>query len=135
MSPAQASHRFLDRLGAAGSLLCAIHCAALPLAIAALPALGLASAKYDGFEQAFIAFATFVGCFSVFWGYRRHGAVRALGLLIPGLAALWSGILLPQVHHNLVLHALVMTTGGTLVGLAHLANLRLVHIHNASCVH
>ncbi len=135
MSPAQRSHRLLDRLGAAGSLVCAVHCALLPIAIAALPALGLASARYEGFEQAFVAFATLVGCFSVFWGYRRHGAVRALGLLIPGLVALWSGILFPPLHHNLVLHALVMTAGGTLVGLAHLANLRLVHVHNASCAH
>ena len=135
MSPAQRSHHLLDRLGAAGSLLCAVHCALLPLAIALLPALGLASARYDGFELGFVAFATLVGCFSVVWGYRRHGAVRALGLLIPGLVALWSGIGFPPLHHNLVLHALVMTTGGTLVGLAHMANLRLVHVHNASCAH
>jgi hypothetical protein len=30
-----------------------------------------------------------------------------------------------------------MTLGGTLVGLAHMANLRLnhMHVHDASCVH
>ncbi|KGQ19576.1 putative membrane protein [Lysobacter dokdonensis DS-58] len=125
----------LDRLGAAGSLVCAVHCALLPLAIVALPALGLASARYEGFERAFVAFASLVGCFSVFWGYRRHGYVRALGLLIPGLGALWAGIAFPPLHHNLVAHAIVMTLGGSLVGMAHLANLRLVHVHDASCAH
>ena len=135
MSPAQRSHRLLDRLGATGSLLCAIHCALLPLVIAALPALGIAGWGSDGFEEAFVAFATALGLFSVVWGYRRHGAVRALGLLVPGLAALWIGILYPPLHHSLALHALTMTLGGTLVGLAHMANLRLVHVHNASCAH
>ena len=84
MSPAQRSHRLLDRLAAAGSLLCAIHCALLPLVIAMLPALGIAAWLGDGFEQGFVVFATLVGVFSIAWGYRRHGAVRALGLLLPG---------------------------------------------------
>ena len=135
MSPAQRTHHLLDRFGAAGSLLCAIHCALLPLAIALLPALGLGIFQSDAFEAAFIAFATCVGLFSVVWGYRRHGAVRALGLLIPGLAALWIGILYAPLHHSILPHALVMTFGGTMVGLAHIANLRLVHVHNASCAH
>jgi hypothetical protein len=135
MSPAQHSHRLMDRLGAAGSLLCAIHCALLPLAIAMLPALGIAKWLGDGFEQGFVLFATLLGLFSVVWGYRRHGAVRALGLLIPGLSILWLAIFYAPLHHALVPHALAMTCGGTLVGLAHLANLRLVHIHDASCAH
>ena len=135
MSPVQRSHRLLDRLGAAGSLVCAVHCALLPIAIAALPALGIASWLNEGFEQGFVVFATLLGIFSVLWGYRRHGAVRALGLLLPGLAALWLGVLYAPLHHALVPHALAMTLGGTLVGFAHMANLRLVHVHNASCAH
>lgn len=135
MSPAQRSHRLLDRLGAAGSLLCALHCALLPLAIAMLPALGIATWLGDGFEMGFVVFASCVGVFSLAWGYRRHGAVRALGLLLTGLAVLWFGVLYAPLHHALIPHALTMTLGGTLVGLAHLANLRLVHVHNASCAH
>ena len=135
MSPAHRSHRLLDRLGAAGSLLCAIHCALLPLAIAMLPALGIAKWLGDGFEFGFVVFASCVGVFSMVWGYRRHGAVRALGLVLTGLAVLWLGILYAPLHHALIPHALTMTLGGTLVGLAHLANLRLVHVHNASCAH
>jgi hypothetical protein len=135
MSPAQQSHRLMDRLGAAGSLLCAIHCALLPLAIAMLPALGIATWLGEGFEQYFVLFATLLGLFSVVWGYRRHGAVRALGLLIPGLSILWVAVFYAPLHHALIPHALAMTCGGTLVGLAHLANLRLVHVHDASCAH
>lgn len=136
MSPT-ATRRLLDRIGATGSIVCALHCALLPLAIAVLPSLGIAAWLGDGFEQAFVLFATLLGLFSVVWGYRRHGAVRALGLLLPGLAVLWLGILYAPLHHALVPHAVAMTLGGTLVGLAHVANLRLNHghVHDATCAH
>ncbi|KRA21278.1 MULTISPECIES: MerC domain-containing protein [unclassified Lysobacter] len=128
---------FLDRLGAFGSLLCAVHCALLPLLIAVLPTLGVAGWFDDSFELAFVVFATLLGLFSVVWGYRRHHAVRALSLLAPGLLVLWLGVLYAPLHHSVVPHAIVMTLGGTLVGLAHLANLRLNHghVHDASCAH
>ena len=135
--PPGATRSLLDRLGATGSLVCAIHCALLPLLISALPSLGVAAWLGDDFERGFVLFATLLGLFSVVWGYRRHGAVRALSLLLPGLAALWTGVLYAPLHHALVPHAIAMTLGGTLVGLAHVANLRLNHghVHDASCAH
>jgi hypothetical protein len=129
--------RLLDRFGATGSLICAVHCALTPLLLAAIPSLGLSAWLGDGFERAFVVFVSALGLFSLLWGYRRHRAFRALGLLLLGLATLWAGILYPPLHHPVVLHAIVMTLGGTLVGLAHVLNLRLNHwhIHDASCAH
>lgn len=136
MSP-QKRHRLIDRFGATGSLVCALHCALLPLVIAALPSLGLAVWLSDGFERGFVLFASLLGVFSLVWGWRRHRAIRALGLLLPGLAVLWAGVLYAPLHHAVVPHAVAMTLGGTLVGLAHLMNLRLNHghVHDATCVH
>lgn len=130
-------HRLLDRLGATGSLLCAVHCALLPLVIALLPSLGLAAWLGEGFERGFVLFATLLGLFTLVQGYRRHHAVRALWLLVPGLLVLWTGVLYAPLHQSLVPHAVAMTFGGTLVGLAHLANLRLNHghVHDATCAH
>ncbi|MBU8975266.1 MULTISPECIES: MerC domain-containing protein [unclassified Lysobacter] len=127
----------LDRIGAFGSLLCAIHCALLPLVIAVLPSLGVAAWLGTGFEEAFVLFATGLGLFSMFWGYRRHRAVQALSLMVPGLAILWFGVLYQPLHQSVIPHAIAMTFGGTLVGLAHLANLRLNHghVHDATCAH
>jgi hypothetical protein len=141
--PGQASPpRLLDRLGATGSLVCAIHCALLPLLIALLPSLGIAAWLGDDFERGFVLFATLLGSFTLVWGYRRHRVVRALGLLVPGLAALWIAVSYAPLHHALIPHAAAMTFGGTLVGLAHLANLRLNHasalrghVHSATCGH
>jgi hypothetical protein len=127
----------LDRIGATGSLVCAVHCALLPLLIALLPSLGIATWLGDDFERGFVIFATLFGLAILAWSYRRHRTLRALALLLPGLAALWAAISFPPLHHALVPHAVVMTFGGTLVGLAHLANLRLNHghVHDASCAH
>jgi hypothetical protein len=133
----QPSSALLDRIGATGSLLCAIHCALLPLLIALLPSLGIAGWLGDGFELGFVLFASLFGLAVLAWSYRRHRTLRALALLVPGLVALWTAVLFPPLHHSLVPHAVAMTFGGTLVGLAHLANLRLNHghVHDASCVH
>ncbi|MEJ1096745.1 MULTISPECIES: MerC domain-containing protein [unclassified Pseudoxanthomonas] len=127
----------LDRFGATGSIVCALHCALTPLLLAAIPSLGLSVWLGDSFERGFVTFVTVLGLFSMIWGYRRHRVFRALGMLLFGLAALWAGVLYAPLHQALVPHAIVMTIGGTLVGLAHLVNLRLNHwhIHDASCAH
>ncbi len=136
MSPQQ-RHRLLDRLGATGSLLCAVHCALLPVLIAVLPSLGLDAVLGERFEEAFVLFATLLGGYSVLAGYRRHRLSQALALMLPGLLILWLGVLYAPLHQSQWPHALVMTLGGTLVGLAHLANLRLNagHVHGPSCAH
>ncbi len=136
MSPVH-RHRLIDRLGAYGSILCAIHCAMLPLVVALLPSLGLATLGSDEFERAFVVFASLFGLGSLLWGYYRHRVVRALWLLVPGLLVLWTAILYPPLHHALVPHAVAMTLGGTLVGMGHVANLWLNHghVHDASCAH
>ena len=130
-------HQLLDRFGATGSLICAVHCALTPVLLAAIPSLGLSIWLGDGFERGFVVFVTVVGLFSLLWGYRRHRAFRALTLLLLGLATLWAGLLYPPFHEPVVPHAIVMTLGGTLVGLAHIVNLRLNHwhVHDASCAH
>ena len=135
--PLKSSRQFLDRFGAAGSLLCAVHCAALPALLALAPSLGLSFWLSDGVERAVVVFVTFLGLFSLLWGYRSHRALRALALLLPGLLLLWAGLLYGPLHHSVLPHALVMTLGGVLVGLAHVVNLRLNHrhVHDASCAH
>jgi len=57
--------------------------------------------------------------------------------VLKGVGMATIGATLPPLHHALVPHAITMTLGGTLVGLAHLANLRLNHghVHDATCTH
>ena len=127
----------IDRVGAAGSFLCALHCALLPVLIALAPGLGFGLFGSAGFETGFIAFATALAIFSLVQGYRRHRAYRALMFLVPGLLALWSTQIFSLFAHEAMLHAVAMTMGGTLIGVAHLLNLRLSHghVHDACCGH
>ena len=83
MSPRH--HALLDRLGATGSLLCALHCALLPVVIALLPSIGLAGFLGERIEVAFVLFASAVGLYSLVSGYRRHRLWQALALMLPGL--------------------------------------------------
>ena len=111
-----------------------MHCALLPIALAALPTLGvglLASAEVEFF---YVAFATALALTSLLQGYRRHRVHRALALAVPGLLAVWTGIMVPAIHEHAVAHAVVMTFGGSLIAVAHLINLKLTHRHaSESC--
>ena len=129
--------RWVDKLGSVGAALCAVHCALLPFALALLPVLGLGILASPAFEIGFVGFATFLASASLWHGYRHHRAYHAFLLLVPGLVALWAGILVPVLHHERVLHAIAMSIGGALVALAHLANMRLSagHVHENGHVH
>ena len=129
--------RWVDQLGSVGALLCAVHCALLPFALVLLPMVGFGILASPAFERGFVLFATALAVASLWNGHRRHRRYRAMAILVPGLLALWAGILVPVIHHSPFVHALAMSIGGTLVAVAHLVNLRLtdLHVHHAGCDH
>ena len=108
----------------AGSLVCAVHCALLPILVVVLPSVGLSLLLSDRVEQVFVAFASLVGSYALARGFLAHRVVLALALLVPGLVLLWAGILWPPLHHAAVPHAVAMACGGGLVAIAHYLNLR-----------
>lgn len=128
--------RLADRFGATASFLCAVHCALLPLVIAALPALGLGFLADHAYERAFIAFASLLALTTLVVGFRRHQRFAAFWFLAPGICLLITGIVI-DFDHASILHAALVALGGTLVTCAHLTNLRLAHghVHNAACSH
>ena len=136
VKPRTLSH-WVDSLGSVGATLCAVHCALLPFALALLPVVGMGILASSGFEFGFVIFATALAVASLWHGYRRHRAYHAMVFLAPGLALLWTGLLIPAVHESNIAHAVAMSIGGTLVAVAHLVNLRLSqgHVHGAECSH
>ncbi|MDR1075711.1 MAG: MerC domain-containing protein [Xanthomonadaceae bacterium] len=133
------SRHLLDRFGATGSLLCAVHCALTPLLLAAIPSLGLSLWTHHGLELGLVVFVTCLGLFSLMWGYRRHRMFHPLLILVLGLATLWAGITVHALHASTIPHAITMTIGGVLVAAAHMINLRLNHaharVHDERCAH
>lgn len=121
-----------DRLGFATSMLCAIHCAALPVLMALLPTLGLGSQGWVDIDQGIVVFATLLAITTLSIGWRRHRTYHALGLLLPALLLLWFGAFGPFHAHGdeqqyAWLHLGPMVLGGVLLALAHLTNMRLSH--------
>lgn len=122
---------WIDRIGATGSFLCAIHCLAAPLVLALIPTLGAAAWFGDRVEIGFVLFVSVVGLLSTVSAWRRHRQHHIPATMALGIAVLWAGILVPRLHHQLTWHVLAMGTGGLLVASAHLANLRASRRHDA----
>ncbi|MDO4709582.1 MAG: MerC domain-containing protein [Pseudomonadota bacterium] len=121
-----------DRIGFAASMLCAVHCAALPVLLALLPTLGLGSQGWVDIDQGVVVFATVLAATTLTIGWRRHRAYHAWGLLLPALLLLWFGAFGPFHAHGHAqpyawLHWGLMVPGGVLLALAHLTNMRLTH--------
>src|SRR5579862_6147998 len=62
----------VDAIGISASLLCAIHCAVLPLFFTSLPFFGLEILHNKLFEYGMIAFAGIISSYALFHGWKKH---------------------------------------------------------------
>jgi len=133
--------RVADRIGAAASFLCAIHCALLPFVLTLLPFIGLEFLADHRFERGFVLFACVLALFALVRGFRRHQSSLPLLLAAPGLALLLLGVTFAETH-SIILHSVMVTCGGLLLAAAHFLNLRHDrhdddddHVHGPQCAH
>ena len=111
----------LDAVGIGASLLCAIHCALLPLLITALPLLGLEMLENEKLEYGLLSFSFFVGCTALFRGYRRHHHhLKPLLLFSAGFIILLMGHFLAGEGWE----PAIIAAGALLIITAHVWNLR-----------
>jgi MerC mercury resistance protein len=114
----------LDRLGAAASLTCAAHCAAMPLLIGLLPLVGLSFLAKEQTEWALVGLSFGVGSLSLIPSYaRKHRRWRPLMLFAFGASLIIAVRLLAEDGSRL--EALAMTLGALLIAFAHIFNRRL----------
>lgn len=134
LAPAPSSSRrwwhAADRVGATASLLCAVHCAALPFVLALLPLLGLGFLAGHAFERGFVLGAATLAGIVLVRGWRRHRRSMPLMLSIPGLLLLVAGVCV-DLDTAVTAHTIMVISGGLLVSAAHLFNLRLSHQHHS----
>jgi prepilin signal peptidase PulO-like enzyme (type II secretory pathway) len=110
--------RRLERLGTGLSLVCAVHCAATPLLLGALPFLGHQLAEAHWLEAGIIGLAACIGYLTLGFSFQRHR--RPLPLLLLTL-----GLVLLVIGHMVLPHE--ATTGITLVGALMLAGAQLLN--------
>ena len=109
-----------DLLGISASVLCAIHCALLPLLLVSLPVLGVNIIHNASFEYGMIVLAFVVGSLALLHGFRRHHRHPGPWLLFT------AGLLLlvaKQVWHQYELRILPFAV--LLIIGAHVVNYRL----------
>ena len=109
-----------DLLGISASLLCAIHCAILPLALASLPILGVNIIHNASFEYGMIALAFVVGSLALLHGFRHHHRHAGPWLLFTaGLLLLVAKQIWHQYELRILPFAVILIIG------AHVVNYRL----------
>lgn len=124
--PVTKTSRNLDHLGMTASILCAIHCALLPICLTVLPLLGLEFLANPWVEVTMILVSVMLAVFSLLTSYRnQHRRLLPFMILFAGFAFIFAG------HYAGVeiLEAILVPTGGFTVAAAHLVNWRL----NSNC--
>ena len=94
--------RFFDRVGAAGSTLCMIHCFLSAFLPSALALFGIDAMLNHQFEWGFTIFAILFAAMALWSGYRKHRSKLILCVFLMGI----SGLILSRVieqssgHHH-----------------------------------
>jgi hypothetical protein len=116
----------LDNAGMTASILCAIHCATVPLLITVLPLVGLGFLANPLVEWSMIIFAVLVGFYAIGSSYLRvHHKIMPVILLLAGFMVIIAGHLFVQGWRE----AMVVPLGGLLIATAHFVNYR----YSGSC--
>lgn len=93
MGRSRGTQRIWDGAAIGASALCLIHCLALPVLIALLPALADLLAVPESFHLAALAFAVPASAVALGTGYRRHGMLLPAAIGVMGLGLLGWGAL------------------------------------------
>jgi hypothetical protein len=110
----------MDKLGIVASVACAIHCAALPLFITALPLAGMEFLANKWVEISMICLSVVVGARSLLSTYPAHKSYIPILILIFGFMLIGSG-------HFFVksMEAVLVPLGGLSIAIAHYINWKL----------
>ncbi len=109
----------LDFVGFSASMLCAVHCAALPFLLSLAPLAGLQFLNDPWIEYVIILTSFFIASYALLHGYRRHHK-KPLALIIVTV-----GFLLILIGHLLDdewIEIILTSCGGATIAIAHLIN-------------
>jgi len=119
-----------DSMGIATSVLCAIHCALLPVLASSLPVFGINIIHNAFFEWTMIGLAFFVGSYSLFHGFTRH---HRSFVPVVVFSAGFIFLVLKQFIPGYELWFLLVAV--TLIISAHYYNYRLCHLSKCASPH
>lgn len=116
----------MDFLGFAMSLLCAIHCAGLPLLLSLMPLLGLGFLENPWIEYGIIMMSFLIASYALARGYIKfHKKPLAFFCVLIG----FSLIVAANILHTEAFEIALTSSGALIVSLAHFVN--WIHIRKA----
>jgi hypothetical protein len=121
---------WIERAAVGASAVCLIHCAGLPLLLAALPALSSLLPIPESFHVWILGFAVPTSALALIAGWRHHRRAYPLQVGTIGLALLATGALLLLGGRW---ETPVTIVGSLCLAFAHVANWRLRHLHHRHC--
>jgi hypothetical protein len=116
------SVRVLDHAGMSASLACAVHCAVLPLLLAALPAIGLAWLDSAWVDWTMVVLAAMIALRAHRGGFTVHRRCLPAGVAVAGLLVIVTTICLLKgsaSHHD------TQASGAMVVASSHFLNRHL----------
>lgn len=116
------SSDIIESMAIAGAVACLAHCLALPLAMAALPALTSVVPVPAAFHLAALVFAVPTTCLALWAGHRHHGRHMPTWLGASGVALLALGVL---AYGETPAEAPLTIIGSLAIAGAHVLNWRL----------
>jgi hypothetical protein len=116
------SVRVLDRAGMSASLACAVHCAVLPLLLAALPAIGLAWLDSPWVDWTMVALAGAIALRAHRGGFQVHRRCLPAGVAVTGLLIIVTTICVLKGSAN---HHYIQASGAVVVASSHFLNRHL----------
>ncbi len=119
-----------DAVGITTSIVCAIHCALLPILVSTLPVFGINLVHNQIFEWLMIALAFFIGMYALVHGYiKHHKNYLPFCLFLVGFACL----ILKQIFHESQLWFLLLAI--IFIIIAHFYNYKLCHQSKCTSPH
>lgn len=108
-----------DKIGVTTSLVCAVHCMALPLLLTSLPILGIDLMENKIVEMVMILLAFFIGIIALSKGRKEYSSFRPMVLFSIGIACL----ILKEVFHQW--HNIILIPAVVFILWAHYSNYKM----------
>ena len=117
----------LDKAGAAVSMACAIHCAAMPLVVSLLPMIGLTFLADSWVDVGILLVSGTMATIAGVHGYEKHKCIWVPLFFWAAITIIMVGIIL---HFKTGSEAIaMMPAGGIILCITHIVNIRMSKKH------
>lgn len=110
-----------DQAAIGTSVLCLVHCLAVPLAVASFPAFARVAAMPEWFHLVLVLLAMPISGWAMIAGYRRHGAIMPVVWAATGLLLMILGV---SGGWSVFAESGITVVGSLVLALAHFLNWR-----------